>query len=274
MAKETGHTVKTKRVAKGFTMILNSFIEDASLSWRAKGLFGYFLSKPEGWKLNVRADVVKKGKEGRDAVYNAINELVDAGYVSRTKSVTGAITYHFFENKHDNDQIDYLRCDSPDPENPDPENPDPENPDPESQDVLVIPKDSNTEYSNTEYSNDAPSVAEENSKPFIINRLIEHGVDKRLAEEYWHYRTTIKRDRPTNRAISLLINECISSNFNISKAIELTIANGWKGFKVQWVQNQQQQAGRPQQVSKREAVEAHNARIAAELIAEIQGGAQ
>lgn len=118
------------------------------------------------------------------------------------------------------------------------------------------------------------SVREENSKPFIINRLIEHGVDKRLAEEYWHYRTTIKRDRPTNRAISLLINECISSNFNISKAIELTIANGWKGFKVQWVQNQQQQAGRPQQVSKREAVEAHNARIAAELIAEIQGGAQ
>lgn len=269
MSKKQDHEVRVKRVTRGFTMVQNSFLNNPNLSWKAKGIFIYMIGKPEGWKLNIKGDLVKRSTDGAKSVYSGIAELVEAGYVSRTRSRDFSITYHLFENSEDNDIEDYL---SPRSQNGDSGNGDSQNSDSQNGDGLIRLKDSNTEYSNTEYSNDAPSVAEENSKPFIINRLIEHGVDKRLAEEYWHYRTTIKRDRPTNRAISLLINECISSNFNISEAIELTIANGWKGFKVQWVYNQQQQQLNRPQLSKRESVEAHNARIAAELIAEIEEG--
>lgn len=282
MTKETGHEVKVRRVRAGFTMVQNQFLEDQTISWRAKGLFIYFLSKPEGWKLNIKGDVVKRSRDGFDSTYSGIKELIDAGYVSRTKKQTGEVVYHLFEDKTDNDVVDYAL--KPDPENPDQDNPNQGKPDQGIPDVLVIPKDSNTESSKTEDSKvgetpptkpekSIPSIAEENSKPFIINRLIEHGVEKRLADEYWYFRATIKRNRLTNRAITLLVNECSTHNFNISEAIKLMIANGWKGFKVEYARNLQQKQSnqRPQQMSKREAVEAHNAKIAEELKAQFGG---
>lgn len=282
MTKEKDHEVKVKRIARGFTMVQNSFIEDETLSLKAKGLFVYFLSKPDAWKLNIKGDVVKRSRDGVDSVYSGIRELIEAGYVSRTKKYNGEITYHLFENKSDNDIADYTL--KPDPENPDLGNPNQENPDLGNPNVLVIPKDSNTESSNTDVSKvgktppakpeeSQPSIAEENSKPFIINRLIEHGVDKRLADEYWYFRATIKKNRLTNRAITLLINECATHSFSISEGIKLQIANGWMGFKVEYARNLQQKKSsqRPQQMSKREAVEAHNAKIAEELKAQLRG---
>ena len=281
MTKETGHEVKVKRVRRGFTMVSNAFLEDAEISLKAKG-FVYFLSKPEGWKLNIKGDVVKRSKDGYGATYAGIKELIDAGYVSRTKKQSGEVTYHLFEDKSDNDIPDY--AESADHENPDQGNPDHENPDQRNRDVLVIPKDSNTEYSNTDSSKEGetpptktkksqPTPVEQNSKKFIVNRLLDLDIDDELVAEYWHYRETIKKNRLTNRAVSELVNECERHNFNLSEAIKTLIANGWTGFKVQWVHNQNQSFGnneRPQ-MSKREAVEAHNAKIAEELKAQLRG---
>lgn len=282
MTKQTGHEVKVKRVRAGFTMVQNHFLEDKMISWRAKGLFIYFLSKPEGWKLNIKGDVVKRSKDGFDSTYSGIKELVDAGYVSRTKKQTGEVTYHLFECKEDNDVTDYAV--KPDPENPDQGKPNQGKPDQGIPDVLVIPKDSNTESSNTDVSKvgetpptkpekTTPSLVEQNSKKFIVNRLLDLGIDGELVAEYWHYRETIKRNRLTNKAVTLVINECSRHNFNLTEAIELQIANGWTGFKVQWVHNQNQSFGnnkRPQ-MSKREAVEAHNAKVAEDLKAKFRG---
>ena len=56
--------------------------ENNALSWKAKGLLGYLLSKPDNWTVLV-ADIIKQSTDGRDAVYSGIKELRQAGYVHK-----------------------------------------------------------------------------------------------------------------------------------------------------------------------------------------------
>jgi len=59
-------------------------LEDERLSWKAKGLHAYLISKPDGWKVIV-SHLVTQGPDGRASVMAALKELEDAGYVVRTK---------------------------------------------------------------------------------------------------------------------------------------------------------------------------------------------
>lgn len=62
-----------------FVQIDKRPLEDDRLSWRAKGILAYLLSKPDGWMVKMD-DIIAHGKEGRDAVINAMKELRAAGY--------------------------------------------------------------------------------------------------------------------------------------------------------------------------------------------------
>ncbi len=68
-----------------YTVINNTVFNDARLSWKAKGLMGYFLSKPDDWRISV-TDLVARGTDGVKAVYSGLRELVAAGYVRRSPS--------------------------------------------------------------------------------------------------------------------------------------------------------------------------------------------
>ena len=70
--------IRTKKTSN-FTTVSNSAILDPQLSFRAKGVWLYLMSKPNDWKANVK-DIINFGKEGRDAVYTAIDELISGGY--------------------------------------------------------------------------------------------------------------------------------------------------------------------------------------------------
>lgn len=69
-----------KRRKNGFTQIANTLFEDDNLSYRAKGILGYMLSRPDNWKFN-KTDLVRRSTEGRDAVYKAIDELKEQRYL-------------------------------------------------------------------------------------------------------------------------------------------------------------------------------------------------
>lgn len=62
-----------------FARVHRSLLDDKRLSWKAKGIVAYLLSKPPAWKLRV-ADIVKHGEDGARAVRNGLNELRDLGY--------------------------------------------------------------------------------------------------------------------------------------------------------------------------------------------------
>lgn len=71
----------------GFAILPNAMLEDGVLSLRARGLLGYLLSRPEGWETD--SDRLARSKhatrDGRDAIRTALDELVDAGYLVRSK---------------------------------------------------------------------------------------------------------------------------------------------------------------------------------------------
>jgi len=64
-----------------YAQIDKRILEDARLSWRAKGVICYLLSKPDNWQISIK-DIWNKGKEGRNAVQEVMAELEKYGYAS------------------------------------------------------------------------------------------------------------------------------------------------------------------------------------------------
>ena len=74
-------TVKDR--AHPYAIINNTVFNDRGLRWKAKGLMGHFLNKPDDWHMSV-TDLVARGGDGPKAVYSGLRELVAAGYVHRS----------------------------------------------------------------------------------------------------------------------------------------------------------------------------------------------
>src|SRR5262245_26297975 len=70
-----------------YTTIANRGIEDARLSFRARGVLVYLLSKPDDWRT-TSTQLAAATTEGRDAIRAALRELETAGYLERTKRRT------------------------------------------------------------------------------------------------------------------------------------------------------------------------------------------
>lgn len=70
----------TKR-ENSYAQIDKRCLNDDRLSWRARGILAYLLSKPDDWEVVVK-DLVQGGKEGREAVQAALIELKNFGYAS------------------------------------------------------------------------------------------------------------------------------------------------------------------------------------------------
>lgn len=71
--------VKTKK-ERNYTVLDNTFIQDASLSWKAKGLMTYLLSLPDDWEIHL-SEIEKHSTDGKAALRSAINELKEHGYL-------------------------------------------------------------------------------------------------------------------------------------------------------------------------------------------------
>lgn len=82
MSENKGGIVRVSKRDSSYAIIDPYFLSDERLSWKAKGLLGYLLSKPSNWRVYV-SDLVKRSKDGKDAVYSALKELEAAGYIER-----------------------------------------------------------------------------------------------------------------------------------------------------------------------------------------------
>ena len=59
-------------------------LENPDLSFKAKGLHAYLMSKPDDWRV-LEKNLVNSSTEGRDAIRSALKELRKLGYVERVK---------------------------------------------------------------------------------------------------------------------------------------------------------------------------------------------
>ena len=81
-----------------FTQIANYVLNDNTLSTKAKGMFAYLFSKPEGWDFSsVR--ISKELKEGRNAVLSMLKELEEHCYLIRIKQLNGRMNYELAYTK-------------------------------------------------------------------------------------------------------------------------------------------------------------------------------
>lgn len=77
--------VRTKKT-QNFVIIHKGVLEDPRLSFKAKGLWTYCMSRPDDWTFMV-SHLSTVSKDGEDAVYSALDELIECGYVKRVQPV-------------------------------------------------------------------------------------------------------------------------------------------------------------------------------------------
>jgi hypothetical protein len=76
----------TLRVEKNrdYFAVSNEPFNDERLTWGARGLMGYLLSKPDNWQIRVH-DLVSNGPAGKQLVQSLLAELDLFGYISRKR---------------------------------------------------------------------------------------------------------------------------------------------------------------------------------------------
>jgi hypothetical protein len=86
-------TVRVHRKER-FTSVSNDIINNKEMSWEARGLLIYLLSKPPGWVIR-NADLIKQSPAGRDKITSIVHELVKHGHIFRwqTRDSDGRIEW-------------------------------------------------------------------------------------------------------------------------------------------------------------------------------------
>jgi hypothetical protein len=67
---------------KNFTTISNHLIYSTDLSFKAKGLLIYMISRPENW-IFYETEIAKNSKDGLSSIRSGIKELITQGYIVR-----------------------------------------------------------------------------------------------------------------------------------------------------------------------------------------------
>ncbi len=96
--------IKHRNFKIPYTQISNQIINDPRLSYKAKGILIYVLSKPPNWVVRVTDLINRSPKEGLTSIRSGISELLLAGYAElrnnydkEKKELTGR--YYLFYHK-------------------------------------------------------------------------------------------------------------------------------------------------------------------------------
>ena len=65
-----------------YVLITREAMQDEQLTFEARGVLAYLLSKPDDWQLRV-TDLQRSGNMGKNRTYRIINELLEVGYMQR-----------------------------------------------------------------------------------------------------------------------------------------------------------------------------------------------
>ena len=79
----TGQIHRIKKTS-GFVVLDTVCLKDERLGWDAKGLHSYIMQLPDDWEINIE-DLKKRSADKRDATTSAMRQLMEVGYVHRTR---------------------------------------------------------------------------------------------------------------------------------------------------------------------------------------------
>ena len=89
-------TIKSKD--NPYVMIDRRPVDNPNLSFKAKGILTYLLSRPDGWEVN-QVDLAKRSTDGLASVKAGVKELQKAGHLRHqaVRNSTGQIISHIWE---------------------------------------------------------------------------------------------------------------------------------------------------------------------------------
>jgi hypothetical protein len=79
-----------------FTQVANGVLTDKRLSAKAKGLYAYLYSKPDGWDFAIDR-IALEMSDGRKSINEGLKELEVLGFLTRKRQADGRVLYlvHF-----------------------------------------------------------------------------------------------------------------------------------------------------------------------------------
>ena len=212
---------KTINKKENFTSIHNKLINNSRISLKAKGIMLYMLSKPENWKYNPK-EITKNSKDGLDSVYSGIKELIEAGYISRTRHSDGTVDYFVFEDVEENDIVDFSKKENPNRENPNRENPDVYKRKNTNKERIIVNTELNKETSKSDIDD-------------FINSQDKSEEYKKLLFEFLKYRKKIRDTVKTTGPIKLLLKH-FKTEADLREALEYMDLYNWKTAEPSWIE--------------------------------------
>jgi len=146
-----------------YVVISKTIFEDDAISWKAKGLMGYLLSRPDDWTVRL-GDLVKRSTDGRSAVRSALKELEERGYL--IKNILRDEHGHWagiemIVSEHPQQSEPVAACDFPTADNPTSENPQAGNPTADNRTLLSTDPVLSTDFlPNIEGTKEEPPAAD------------------------------------------------------------------------------------------------------------------
>lgn len=74
--------IRVEKHTKNFVVINKKFLEDKRISFKAKGILTYLLSKPDNWQV-MTSELIEASSDGEAAVRSALKELEKYGYYKK-----------------------------------------------------------------------------------------------------------------------------------------------------------------------------------------------
>jgi hypothetical protein len=148
-----------------YATIPNDLVNSTEISLKAKGLFAYIQSKPDGWEFSAER-ISNQLKEGLPTINSALKELESNGYLKRER----------YQNEYGHWMINYLLCEIPVAENLTLGNPLQENPD------TGKPSNNTKQYLTNKESNKTKEV-----KVYFLDLITPH-LDK-LEDEFENFKS-------------------------------------------------------------------------------------
>ncbi len=188
-----------------YATIPNDLVNSTEISLKAKGLFAYIQSKPDGWEFSAER-ISNQLKEGLPTINSALKELESNGYLRRER----------YQNEFGHWHIQYLLCEIPVAENLTLGNPLQENPN-TGKPSNIIKKD---------------ITKKESNKEIIKTRRDE------IFDLWFKYKAE-KKQRYTETGKQALLKKWIDfSDDQLEEYINYSMSNNYSGIFAKTVTNQ------------------------------------
>lgn len=196
-----------------FTQVSNHILVNPNISFKAKGIYAYLISKPENYQFSAER-IADGSKEGRKAILSAIKEIEDSGYLHRSKMKDGRIEYRFFASPVD--KARYLNGTVP-----------------QSHSGTQAPIN-NTDLNNNTIINNTKK--EKKEKKFDAEKYILELIEKQIVSSEvgkaminWVEVRKTKKTPTTKKAVDLAVQKILASQDPISM-LERSVLGGWTGL--------------------------------------------